>query len=104
MHKHSVIEFKKNNDNELIYEIREGNDEYISLSLDILRGNKIYSPMFDNTFDNMSDVECKTQLDNWVIIPERLERLKKIDNFEPLEDNKHRKENYRKFIGKRRRK
>ena len=75
------------------------NDKPIIISLDVLRVKKIYSPMFDNTFNVMSDEECQKQLDKWVNIPAKIECVKKLENFEPLEDRKQRKENFRKFIG-----
>lgn len=40
-------------------------NDKIVINIDFLRFNKLYSPMFDTTFDLMSDEECKKQLDYW---------------------------------------
>ena len=40
-------------------------------NISTLIANKQYSPLYDDTFDNMSDVYIQTQMDYWVLYPEQ---------------------------------
>jgi len=46
--------------NEIDYEITN------TANIDILEHHKVYSPMYDKTFDKMTPDEQKAQLDLWV--------------------------------------
>jgi len=48
------------------------------ISIDLLRGIKQYSPLFDKTFDKMTDEEMKAQRDLWLTeenLPKNVESL-----------------------------
>lgn len=37
----------------------------VVLAIDSMRASKVYSPMYQKTFDQMTDAEIKTQIDHW---------------------------------------
>ncbi len=70
------------------------------VDLDILEINKVYSPMFDKTFDVMTPDEQKQQLDLWVESGDINDMVEYP--FRKKLTKKQRDDNYRKFVGKKR--
>jgi len=65
------------------------------VSIDMLRANKQYSPLYDTTFDLMTDEQCKIQLDLWF----ENGTIKDIENIKNTPKTKEEaKADFRKFI------